>query len=181
MRELSGRRPRVCATSVFSLRVCGNPLDRLVLDQRAGDLVTRRLPCQAREAGCRGALPYELLDVRRAIAVVPVPGVVGAIPFVGALWIRRPGRWTHPECLPGALEVVGGEAVSHSGLHGCHHLLGAQLVRPSHVPQSLSDDHMSLAAKLFDGVAFLVCQIVVASELDRESVRVLGGKLLEDS
>jgi hypothetical protein len=40
---------------------------------------------------------------------------------------------------------------------------------------------MSLAAKLFDGVAFLVCQIVVASELDRESVRVLAGKLLEDS
>jgi hypothetical protein len=109
MREVSGRRPRVCATSAFSFRVCGNPFDRLVLDQRAGDLVTRRLPCQSREAGCRGALPYELLDVRRAIAVVPVPRVVGAIPFVGALWICRPGPWTDPECIPGALEVVGGE------------------------------------------------------------------------
>jgi hypothetical protein len=40
---------------------------------------------------------------------------------------------------------------------------------------------MSLAPKLFDGVALLVCQIVVAGVLDRESVRVLGGKLLEDS
>ena len=44
MREVSGRRPRVCATSVFFLRVCGNPLDRLVLDQRAGDLVTPGFP-----------------------------------------------------------------------------------------------------------------------------------------
>jgi hypothetical protein len=58
-RQTSARLP------VCSLRVCGNPLDRLVLDRRAGDLVTRRLPCQSREAGCRGALPYELLDVRR--------------------------------------------------------------------------------------------------------------------
>jgi hypothetical protein len=98
------------STGVFSLRVCANPLDRLVLDQRAGDLVTRTLPCQSREAGCRGAFPYEPLDVRRAIAVVPVPRVVGAIPFVGALWIRRPGRWTHPECLPGHGSGVQGKA-----------------------------------------------------------------------
>lgn len=99
MREVSGRRPVVCATVVFSLRGCGDSLDRLFLDQCAGNLVMRRLPCQSREAGCRRALPYQLLDVRRAIAVVRVPRAISAIPFVVALWVRRPSRWTHVECL----------------------------------------------------------------------------------
>jgi hypothetical protein len=66
---------------------------------------------------------------RRTPGDIPVPRVVGAIPFVGALWVRRPGRWTHAECLPCALDVVGGEAIWHPSLHGCYHLLGAELLR----------------------------------------------------
>jgi hypothetical protein len=59
-------------------------------------------------------------------------------------------------------------------------VFGAQLFSPSNVPQTLSDDDISLAAELLDGVAFLLGQVVVAGGLTRETFGSLG-KLMEDS
>jgi hypothetical protein len=120
-----------------------------------------------------GALSHQLLHVRRAVTVVPASGVVGALLFVGALRVSRSGRRAHAACLPGALEVVGVKRYGTLACTAAPTCLGLSSSAPATF-QTLSDDDISLAAELLDGVAFLLVQVVEVGELNRETFGSLG-------
>src|SRR4051794_36241740 len=119
--------------------------DRRLTDKLPRHLVPGRLSRQARVTlDCR-ALTDELLDVRRTVAVVPVPRVVSAVPLVRPLRVSVLATRPDVELFPRPLEVVAGEAVRDPRLDGLDDPHRAELVRSDDVTEALLDDDVSLA------------------------------------